>query len=93
MRRNEHAKKETPSTSKFLFDSRECDRTKKMLVASGSCFGAFWICFWARSLDTVIGCLCFTLGVIVFVASWIAVIKDIKKNKKDKENYERNDPV
>ena len=57
---------------------------KKILVSAGSCFGAFWICFWAGSLDTVIGCLYFTLGVILFVASWIAVIKDIK-NKKDKE--------
>ena len=65
-------------------NNKECDRMKKILVSAGSCFGAFWICFWASSLDTVLGCLCFTLGVIVFAASWIAVIKDIKKNKKDK---------
>lgn len=59
---------------------------KKVLVAAGSCFGAFWICFWARSLDTVLGRVCFTIGVILFAASWIAVIKDLKKGKKDQEN-------
>ena len=63
---------------------RESDFMKKILVTSGSCFGACWICYWASSLDTVIGCVCFSIGVIVFATSWITVIKDIKKNKKEK---------
>lgn len=57
---------------------------KKILLSAGSCLGAFWICYWSRSLDTVIGCLCFALGVILFVGTWISVIKETKKEKEEK---------
>ena len=56
---------------------------KKIWTTAGSCAGACWICYWARSLDTVLGCLCFALGVIVFAGSWISIIKDVKKDKED----------
>ena len=58
---------------------------EKILVSAGSCFGAFWISYWARSLDTAIGYVCFAIGVIVFLASWISVIKDVIRDKKNKE--------
>lgn len=57
---------------------------KKIMLSAGCCLGAFWISFWARSLDTVLGCLCFALGVLLFVASWISVIKVTKKEKEEK---------
>ena len=63
--------------------TKECERMKKIWTTAGSCAGAFWMCFWARSLDTVIGCLYFSLGVILFAGAWISVIKDVKKDKED----------
>ena len=57
---------------------------KKALQAAGSAFGAAWIVFWVRSLDTTLGCLCFAFGIVIFVGSWISIIRDVKKDKKDK---------
>jgi len=57
---------------------------KKSLQAAGSAFGAAWIVFWVKSLDTAIGCICFALGIVIFMGSWISIFRDIKKGKYDK---------
>ena len=57
---------------------------KKSLQAAGSAFGASWIVFWFKSLDTTIGCVCFALGIVIFAGSWISVFRDVKKDKKEK---------
>ncbi len=57
---------------------------KKSLQAAGSAFGATWIVYWIRSLDTTLGCICFGLGIVIFVVSWISVFIDVKKDKKEK---------
>ena len=51
---------------------------RKVCAAFGGCL----IGFWARSLDTTIGCLFFTLGIILLAGSWIS---DARNKKKDKE--------
>ena len=58
---------------------------KKILQVVGSAMGAHWICFGAGELDTVIGCLCFAFGVILFAGSWISILKDEKKKKKKEQ--------
>lgn len=57
---------------------------KKSLQAAGSAFGAAWIVFGVKSLDTTIGCVCFALGIVIFVGSWISIFRDAKKDKKEK---------
>lgn len=49
-------------------------------AAWGGCLSGFW----AKSLDTAIGCLFFSLGIILFVGSWSAEIRNKKKDKEDK---------
>ena len=57
---------------------------KKSLQAAGCAFGAAWIVFWVKSLDTALGCVCFALGIVVFAGSWISILRDVKKAKKEK---------
>lgn len=57
---------------------------KKSLQTAGAAFGAAWIGFWVKSLDTTLGCVCFSLGIVIFVGSWISVLRDVKKDKKEK---------
>jgi len=40
--------------------------------------------YWAKLLNTAIGCLFFTLGVILVVGSLISIAKEAKKDKEDK---------
>ena len=47
-------------------------------TAGGSLIG-----FYAKLLDTTIGCLFFTLGVFLVVGSLFAISKEEKKGKKD----------
>ena len=47
-------------------------------TAGGSLIG-----FYAKLLDTTIGCLFFTLGVFLVVGSLIAISKEEKKGKED----------
>lgn len=46
--------------------------------------GGALIGYWAKSLDTVIGCLLFTLGVILIVGSIILLSKETKNGKEEK---------
>lgn len=46
--------------------------------------GGSLIGFWARSLDTIIGCLFFSLGIILLVGSCISIGRDAKKDKEEK---------
>lgn len=56
---------------------------KKSLQAAGSAFGASWIVFWAKSLDTALGCICFAIGIAIFAGSWISIFRTSKKDKKE----------
>ena len=40
--------------------------------------------FWARSLDTTMGCLLFTLGIILLVGSLFSESGNKKKDKEEK---------
>jgi len=57
---------------------------KKFFRNSCAAWGGCLIGFWARSLDTVIGCLWFTLGVILLVTALISENRNAKKDKEDK---------
>ena len=57
---------------------------KKYFRNFGAAFGGCLIGFWARSLDTTIGCLLFTLGIILLVGSCIADARNKKKEKEEK---------
>ena len=48
-------------------------------------FGGALIGYWARELDTTIGRILFTLGVILLVS---ACISEARNAKKDKENQD-----
>ena len=54
-------------------------------IFRGFCCGAggSLIGFWAKSLDSVIGCLFFTLGVILLVGSLISICKERKADKEE----------
>ena len=54
---------------------------KKYFRNFGAAFGGCLIGFWARSLDTIIGCLLFTLGIIFLVGSLISEDKHKKEDK------------
>ncbi len=54
---------------------------KKVFHAFCCGAGGALIGFWAKSLDTVIGCSLFTLGVILLVASLILLSKETKEDK------------
>lgn len=54
---------------------------RNFCAATGGCL----IGFWAKSLDTTIGCLFFTLGIILLVGSLIAETRNKKKDKKENE--------
>ena len=56
---------------------------KKYIWNFCAAFGGCLIGFWARSLDTIIGCLLFTLGIILLVGSLIS------ENRKNKGIYKR----
>ena len=53
---------------------------KKVWQNVGCGVGACWITF-GLSMDNIIKCLFFVLGVILSVVSWSSVIKDARKNK------------
>ena len=53
---------------------------RKFCAAWGGCLVGFWV--W--SLDTTIGCLFFTLGIILLVGSWISSARNKKKDKGEK---------
>ena len=57
---------------------------KKYFRNFGAAFGGCLIGFWARSLDTTIGCLLFTLGIILLVGSLTSEDRNKKKDKEDK---------
>lgn len=57
---------------------------KKYFQKFCAVFGGCLIGFWGWSLDTTIGCLFFTLGIILLVGSWISSAKNKKKDKEDK---------
>ena len=54
---------------------------RKFFVAWGGCLIGFWV--W--SLDSTIGYLFFTLGIIFVVGSWIAEARNKKKEKEEKQ--------
>ena len=57
---------------------------KKRLCVFCAAWGGCLIGFWAKSLDTVMGCLFFVLGIILLVGSCIAETRNEKKDKEDK---------
>lgn len=59
---------------------------KRSLQAAGSAFGAVWIVLGVKSLDTTIGCVCFALGIVIFVGSWISVLRDVKNGSPEKNS-------
>lgn len=58
---------------------------KKIVYAFCCGAGGSLIGYWAKSLDTVIGCLLFTLGIILLVGSIIALSKETKNDKNEKQ--------
>ena len=58
-----------------------CDFMKKVLQVICCAAGAGMIGFFANQLNTVIGCVFFTLGVVLLVGSIIPVSKQDKDNK------------
>ena len=57
---------------------------KKVFYAFCCGAGGALIGYWAKSLDTVIGCLLFTLGIILIVGSLTSLSKETKNNKEEK---------
>lgn len=57
---------------------------KKRLPAICAGIGGAMIGNWARYLDTAIGCLFFTLGIILIVGSLISEAKNKKMDKEEK---------
>ena len=68
---------------KFIFHERD-DCMKKYFRNFCAACGGCLIGFWARSLDTTIGCLLFTLGIILLVGSLISEDGNKKKDKEEK---------
>ena len=60
---------------------KECDFMKKVLPVICCAAGAGMIGFFANQLNTVTGCVFFTLGVVLLVSSIILVSKQDKDNK------------
>lgn len=56
---------------------------KKIFQAFCCGVGGALIGFWAKSIDTVIGCLFFTLGVILLVGSILSICKEGNKEEKE----------
>ena len=54
---------------------------KKVFQAFFCGVGGSLIGFWAKSLDTIIGCLLFTLGIILLVGSSISIGRDVERDK------------
>ena len=54
---------------------------KKVIQAVGCAVGGGMIGFFANQLNTVIGSVCFTLGVTLLVASVALISKSDKENK------------
>ena len=54
---------------------------KKAFCVISCAVGAGMIGFFANQLNTVVGCLFFTLGVVLLVASIILVSKQEKENQ------------
>ena len=48
---------------------KECDFMKKVLQVICCAVGSGMIGFFANQLDTVVGSVCFTLGIVLLVAS------------------------
>ena len=57
---------------------------KKRLPVICAAIGGTMIGNWARYLDTTIGCLFFTLGIILIVGSWVSETRNKKKDKEAK---------
>ena len=57
---------------------------KKYFRVFCAAWGGCMIGFWARSLDTAVGCLFFTLGIILLAGSLIS--EDRNKKKDNEEN-------
>ena len=53
---------------------------RNFCAALGGCL----IGFWAKSLDTAIGCLLSTLGILLLVGSWTSEARNEKKEKEEK---------
>ena len=60
---------------------KECDFMKKVLQVICCADGAGMIGFFANQLNTVIGCVFFTIGVVLLVSSIILVSKKDNGNK------------
>ena len=58
-----------------------CDFMKKVLQVICCAVGGVMIGFFANQLNTVIGCVFFTLGVVLLVGSISLVSKQDKDNK------------
>ena len=58
---------------------------KKIFLAFCCGAGGAMIGFWARALDTTIGCLLFTLGIILVTSSIAALSKEEKNDKSPKD--------
>ena len=76
------------NVNRGLFDQLEfgegvCFMKKRLPVICAGIGGAM-IGHWAWYLDTIIGCLFFTLGIILLVGSWIADARNKKKDKEEK---------
>jgi len=54
---------------------------KKILQIVCCALGSGMIGFFANQLNTVVGCVCFTLGVVMLVSSIILISKQDKENK------------
>lgn len=68
--------------SLYLNLTKECDCRKKFFQKSCAAWGGCLIGFWLWSLDTDIGRLFFTLGILLVVGAWISAARNTKKIKK-----------
>ena len=59
----------------------ECDFMKKLFQIICCAAGAGMIGFFANQLNTVVGCVFFSIGVALLVSSTILVSKQDKDNK------------
>ena len=60
------------------------DYMKKVVQAFYCGAGRSLIVFGAKAQNTVIGCLLFTIGVIVLVGAMVSICKEAQKDKKEK---------
>lgn len=54
---------------------------KKALHVICCALGSGMIGFFANQLNTIVGCVCFTLGIAMLVASIVLITKQDKENK------------